>query len=62
MNTPRDQLTAEIEFWREMVANQQGENDRHAVERMRQALALAEHKLRLLDPGSCPEPIEPTSH
>jgi hypothetical protein len=41
-------LVAEIEFWRELIEGQNTACAEATLERMRQALALAERKLRLL--------------
>ncbi len=41
-------LVAEIEFWRELIEGQDTDCAEATLERMRQALALAERKLRLL--------------
>ena len=50
MLTHQNQLEAEIEFWREMIATQDRSRSERALERMQQALALAERKLQLLEP------------
>ena len=42
-------LTAEIEFWRELIDNRSVDAPRESLERMEQALALAERKLLLLE-------------
>lgn len=42
-----DNLTAEIEFWRELIDARATDAPRDTLERMQQALALAEHKLSL---------------
>ena len=42
-------LLAEIEFWQEMIDCQESLDTTPAVDRMTQALALAERKLRLID-------------
>ncbi len=44
------QLLAEIEFWREMIEHEKNAVSVEALERMRQALALAERKLLMLEP------------
>ena len=44
------QLAVEIEFWRDMIGNQPTPCPEASLERMKQALALAEHKLFLLHP------------
>ena len=44
------QLAVEIEFWRDMIGNQPTPCPDESLERMKQALALAEHKLFLLHP------------
>lgn len=43
-------LTAEIEFWREMIQGRDPDCAQETLERMQQALALAERKLALLAP------------
>jgi len=43
-----EQLIVEIEFWREMIDTQPVTFPPESIERMQQALALAEHKLALL--------------
>ncbi len=50
MNALQQQLTVEIEFWREMIDQQDVAFPPSSLERMKQALALAEHKLLLLMP------------
>lgn len=50
MNALQQQLTVEIEFWREMIEQQDVAFPPSSLERMNQALALAEHKLLLLMP------------
>lgn len=57
MTTQQHQLEAEIEFWREMIQRQDRTQDSPALERMRQALALAERKLRLLEPACVDAPV-----
>ena len=42
-------LTAEIEFWREMISHRSLTAPPESVERMQQALALAERKLLMLE-------------
>ncbi len=44
-------LTAEIEFWKELIDSQDDACEQATLERMKQALALAERKLLLLDPA-----------
>ena len=52
MDCQASQLEAEIEFWRELIASRNPEGDPYTLERMHQALALAEWKLaRLGEPG-----------
>ena len=48
MLSPEQLLRAEIEFWREMIADQHSSLGPAAQERMQQALALAERKWLLL--------------
>ena len=43
-----DNLTTEIEFWRELIDDRTPECPQATLERMQQALALAEKKLQLL--------------
>ncbi len=43
-----DNLTTEIEFWRELIEDRTPECPLETLERMQQALALAEKKLQLL--------------
>jgi hypothetical protein len=43
-------LSAEIDFWREMIDTNERSKDHMASERMRLALALAERKLLMLEP------------
>jgi hypothetical protein len=43
-----DNLTTEIEFWRELIDDRTADCPRETLERMQQALALAEKKLQLL--------------
>lgn len=51
MNALQQQLTVEIEFWRDMIEQQELSFPPASLERMKQALALAEHKLLLLMPA-----------
>jgi len=48
MQEQENNLIAEIEFWRELIASQDTHCGEAGLERMQQALALAERKLRLL--------------
>ncbi len=50
MQALQQQLAVEIEFWREMIEQQDTPFPPESLERMKQALALAEHKLLLLGP------------
>lgn len=50
MLTQQNQLEAEIEFWQEMIDSRERSHSGQALERMQQALALAERKLQLLEP------------
>ena len=50
MQALKQQLAVEIDFWRDMIDNQPTPCPPESIERMRQALALAEHKLFLLHP------------
>ncbi len=43
-----DNLTTEIEFWRELIDDRNPGCPQETLERMQQALALAEKKLQLL--------------
>jgi hypothetical protein len=43
-----DNLTTEIEFWRELIEDRTPDCPQGTLERMQQALALAEKKLQLL--------------
>lgn len=43
-----ENLNSEIEFWRELIEDRTGNCPRETLERMQQALALAEKKLHLL--------------
>ena len=43
-----DNLTTEIEFWRELIDERTPDCPLATLERMQQALALAERKLQLL--------------
>ena len=52
MSSPEELLRAEIEFWREMIADQRSRLSATALERMHQALQLAERKWRLLASAS----------
>lgn len=47
-----DNLTAEIEFWRDMIDDRDPNCAEETLERMQQALALAERKLALLAPAA----------
>lgn len=49
MYAQESHLVAEIEFWRELIDSQTRNRSATALERMRQALALAERKLLLLE-------------
>ncbi len=49
MYAQESHLVAEIEFWRELIDRQTRNRSETALERMRQALALAERKLLLLE-------------
>lgn len=49
MQELENNLTAEIEFWRELIDNRSLDAPPESLERMRQALALAEHKLLLME-------------
>jgi len=51
MNSLQQQLIVEIEFWREMIEQQEMPFPPASLERMKQAQALAEHKLLRL--GLC---------
>ena len=42
-------LTAEIEFWRDLINNRSLDAPPESLERMQQALALAERKLLLME-------------
>jgi hypothetical protein len=48
MDALQQQLIVEIEFWQEMIETQPVAFPPESIERMQQAMALAEHKLRLL--------------
>lgn len=48
---PESMLRAEIIFWREMLQDDSDSLPPESVERIRQALALAEYKLRLWHRG-----------
>lgn len=50
MQSQECQLLAEIEFWREMIEHEKDTVSAAGLERMRQALALAERKLLMLEP------------
>lgn len=43
-----DNLNTEIEFWRELIHDRTRDCPQETLERMQQALALAERKLQLL--------------
>ncbi|MEE4172663.1 MAG: hypothetical protein V2I57_00245 [Xanthomonadales bacterium] len=43
-----DNLNTEIEFWRELINDRTRDCPQETLERMKQALALAERKLQLL--------------
>lgn len=49
MQTQKQRLQAEIEFWRFMIESQRGTVSEQTTERMRNACELAEHKLMWLD-------------
>ncbi len=49
-----DHLTAEIEFWRDLIDGRTADCAPESLERMEQALALAERKLALLAPETIP--------
>lgn len=49
MQSQKQQLQAEIEFWRLMIESRRGTNSEQSTERMRNACELAEHKLLGLD-------------
>jgi hypothetical protein len=49
-----DHLTAEIEFWRDLIDSRSPNCAPESLERMEQALALAERKLALLAPAVNP--------
>lgn len=58
MHAFQQQLTVEIEFWREMIERQETPFPPESLERMKQALALAERKLLLLQPPYVSAPGE----
>lgn len=43
-----DNLLAEIEFWRDLITDRNDQCPQETLERMQQALALAQKKLHLL--------------
>lgn len=49
MYKQKEQLQAEIEFWRFMIESRRGTISDQTAERMRNACELAEHKLMRLD-------------
>ena len=49
MHINKEQLQAEIEFWRFMIESRRGTVSEQTTERMRNACELAEHKLTRLD-------------
>jgi len=50
--TSPELLQFEIEFWREMIATSKSSQTQESLERMRQALSLAETKLLYLSPDA----------
>ncbi|MEM1411378.1 MAG: hypothetical protein AAGH19_03390 [Pseudomonadota bacterium] len=44
-----DNLVAEIEFWRDLIESRSTDAPTERLERMQQALALAEHKLQIVE-------------
>lgn len=59
MFTQEHHLVAEIEFWRELIKHPAEHRSDAALERMHQALALAERKLLLLEPSQVSLPAMP---
>lgn len=52
MQTEEDMLRTEIEFWRFMIESRRGTVSEQATERMLNACALAEYRLRMTNTAS----------